>query len=117
MAQWDVYRIPVDVALVRRPDDPGYRAENALFRQMLQDFRPSAWGQEVIVVADAAYASRANLALIHTLGYWYVMARPRTRKCANGHALKALVTHLPRWQYTQIHIPTVSTQRRRTFWV
>jgi hypothetical protein len=31
--------------------------------------------------------------------------------------LKALVTHLPRWKYTHIRIPTVNTQRRHTFWV
>jgi hypothetical protein len=42
MAQWDVYRIPVDFALGRRTDDPDYQPENALFRQMLQDFRRPA---------------------------------------------------------------------------
>jgi Transposase DDE domain len=117
MAQWDVYRIPVDFALVRRTADPAYQPENALFRQMLPEFRRPAWCQEVVVTADAAYASRANLALIQELGYSYVVALPRTWKFANGKALKALVTHLPRWKYTQIRIPTVNTQRRRTFWV
>jgi hypothetical protein len=34
-----------------------------------------------------------------------------------GGVLKALVTHLPHWKYAQIRIPTVNTQRRRTFWV
>jgi hypothetical protein len=117
MAQWDVYRIPLDFALVRRTDDPHYQPENALFRQMRQDVQRPAWCQEVVVTADAAYASRVNLALIQTLGYWYVMALPRTWKFANGKALKDLVTHLPRSQYLQIHIPTVNTQRRRTFGV
>jgi hypothetical protein len=117
MAQWGVYRIPVDFALVRRKAAPGYQTENALFRQMLQTFRPPAWCKEVIVVADAAYASRDNLTLIDELGYWYVVALPRTWKFTNGKAVKALVTHLPRWWYTRIHIPTVNSQRRRTFWV
>jgi hypothetical protein len=45
------------------------------------------------------------------------MARPRTWKFANGKALNALVTHLPHGTYTQIRIPTVNTQRRRTCWV
>ena len=117
MAQWGVYRLPVDFALIRHKEAPEYQSENALFRQMLQDFRRPAWCQEVVVTADAAYASRANLELIHTRGYWYVMALPRTWKFANGKALKALITHLPRWKYTQIRIPTVNTQRRRTFWV
>jgi len=117
MAQWGVYRIPVDCALLRRKDDAAYQTENALFRQMLRDFRPPAWSQESIVVADAAYASRPNMHLIQELGYWYVLALPRTWKFTNGKALKALVTHLPRWWYTRICIPAVNGQRRRTFWV
>jgi hypothetical protein len=51
------------------------------------------------VVADAAYASRVNMARIRELGYWSVLALPRT------------------WEFTQIRIPTVNTQPRRTFWV
>jgi hypothetical protein len=98
MAQWDTYRIPVDVALVRRTNAPAYQTENALFRHMLQAFRRPAWGQELVVTADAAYASRANLALIQTQGYGSVMALPRTWKFADGKALKALVTHVPRGQ-------------------
>ena len=116
MAQWHVYRIPVDFALVRRTDDPAYQTENALLRQLLQAFRRPAWCQEVVVVADAAYTSRATLALIQPQGYWYVRAPPRPWKFANGKALKALVTHLPRWKSAQIRMPTVNTQRRRTFW-
>jgi hypothetical protein len=98
MAQWDVYHLPVDVALVRRQGKPGYRTENALLRQRLQDSRPPARSQGSMVVADAGYASRANLELIHTLGYGYVMALPRTWKFANGKALKGLVAHRPRWK-------------------
>jgi Transposase DDE domain len=117
MAQWDPYRMPVDVALVRRQDDPDYHTEHALFRQMLQDVRRPAWCQEVVVTADAAYASRAHLLRIQELGYGYVMAWPRTWQFAHGKALKALVTHLPRWKDTQLRIPTVNPQRRRTVWV
>jgi len=96
--QWDIYRIPVDFALVRRKDNPAYQPEHALLRQMLQDFRRPAWCQEGVVTTEAAYASRAHLALIQTRGYWSVMALPRTWKFANGKALKALVIHLPRWK-------------------
>ncbi|HSF29904.1 MAG TPA: hypothetical protein VLK82_05455 [Candidatus Tectomicrobia bacterium] len=32
MAQWDVYCIPVDFAVLRRKGDPDYQTENALFR-------------------------------------------------------------------------------------
>jgi hypothetical protein len=114
---WDVYRLPVDFALVRRAADPAYQPENALFRQMLPAFRRPAWCQEVVVTADAAYASRANLALIQELGYSDVVALPRTWKFAKGKALKALVPHLPRWKYHPMRLPTVNRQRRRTFWV
>jgi Transposase DDE domain len=117
MAQWDVHRIPVDFALVRRKDEPACQTDKALFRQMLQAFRRPAWCHEVVVVADAAYTSRANVELIQTLGYGYVMALPRTWKCAHGKALNALVTPLPRGKYAQMRMPTVNTQRRRTFGV
>jgi hypothetical protein len=45
------------------------------------------------------------------------MAWPRPWKFAPGKALKALVTHLPRWKDTPLRMPTVNTQRRRTCWV
>jgi hypothetical protein len=102
---------------VRRKGTQGYQTENALFRQMLQDFRPPAWCQEVIVVADAAYASRANMRLIQQWDYWYVSAIARSWKFTDGKSLKALVTHLPRWHYQRIRLPTVTGQHRRTFWV
>ena len=60
---------------------------------------------------------RANMTLIQELGYGYVFAIPRTWKFTNGKALKALVTHLPRWWYAQLRIPMVSSSHRRTFWV
>jgi hypothetical protein len=88
-----------------------------LFRQLLPEFRRPSWCQEVVVTADAAYASRANLATIQTLDYRSVMALPCTWKFAHGKALKALVTHRPRGKYTPIWLPTVNTQRHRTVWV
>jgi hypothetical protein len=51
-----------------------------------------------VVTADAAYASRARVELMHAEGDWYVMALPRTWQSANGKACKALVTCLPRWR-------------------
>jgi hypothetical protein len=117
MAQGDVSRIPVDVAWLRRNDAPEYQTETALVRQLLREFRRPSWGHEVVVTADAAYAAQAHLATIQALDSGDVMALPRTWKFANGTALNALVTHLPRWKYTQIRSPTVNTPRRRTLWV
>jgi hypothetical protein len=114
MAQWDVYRIPLDCALLRRKDALHYPPENALFRQLRPDFQQPARCQEVGVTAAAAYAARVNLALMQALEYGYVRALPHTWKFANGKALKALVTHRLRWQDTQLRIPTVNTPCRRT---
>jgi hypothetical protein len=54
MAQWGVYRIPVDFALLKRKSPPGDQTEQARFRQMLQAFQPPAWCQEGVVGAAAA---------------------------------------------------------------
>jgi hypothetical protein len=84
---------------------------------MLQAFRRPAWCPELVVTAEAAYASRAKLALLQTRGSGYVRALPRTWKCANGQALTALVPPLPRWTYTQSRSPAVNPPRRRPCWV
>jgi hypothetical protein len=64
LAQWDVYRIPLAFRLVRRKGSQGYQSENALFREMLAEIVLPRWCTKVIVVADAAYASRQNLQAI-----------------------------------------------------
>jgi hypothetical protein len=95
IAQWDVYRIPVAFRLVKPKGSKGYRSENALFREMLEEIVLSPWCKMVIVVADAAYASRANLTAIQARGWFFVIAFPRTWKLANGQHLRDIVTHLP----------------------
>jgi hypothetical protein len=66
----------VDCALLRRKDDPSDQTANARLRQMLRECQSPAWCQEVIVVADAAYASRDHLASLQELRY------PRERASA-----------------------------------
>jgi hypothetical protein len=56
MGQCDVSRIPINFARIRHKEAPAYQPENALFRQMLQDFRRPPWCQEVVVAAEGAYA-------------------------------------------------------------
>ncbi|HSF29905.1 MAG TPA: hypothetical protein VLK82_05460 [Candidatus Tectomicrobia bacterium] len=51
---------------------------------MLHAFRWPVWCQEVVVTADAAYASQANMTLMQELGYGYVLALPRNWKFAGG---------------------------------
>jgi hypothetical protein len=117
IAQWDVYRIPLAFRVVKPKGSPGYQSENALFREMLQDVILPAWCKKVVVVADAAYPSRANLQAIQARHWFFVIAFPRTWKLANGQHLRDLVTHLPIHHYRQVRVPLiVPSARRRVFW-
>ena len=117
MAQWDVYRIPLAFRVVKPKGRPDYQSENALFREMLQEVVLPGWCQKVVVVADAAYPSRANLQAIQARGWFFVLAFPRTWKLANGQHLRDVVTHLPRQHYRQVRVPlVVPSARRRVFW-
>ena len=117
IAQWEVYRVPLAFRLVKPKGSAGYQSENALFREMLQDVSLPAWCKQVVVVADAAYPSRANLRAIQARGWFFVMAFPRTWKLANGQYLRDIVTHLPIPHYRQVRVPlVVPSARRRVFW-
>jgi hypothetical protein len=117
IAQWDVYRIPLAFCLVKPKGRPGYQSENALFREMLGEVLLPAWCKKVVVVADAAYPSRANLQAIQARGWYFVLAFPRTWKLANGQDLRDVVTHLPIQHYHQVRVSlVVPLPRRRVFW-
>lgn len=113
IASWGRLRVPVALALI----DPTCRGhQNILFRQMLRDFVPPAWVQQVVVLADAGFAANATLHLITAKHYTYVFAMPRTRKFTNGKHLRDLVQHLPKSCYYRraSHKPD---GRRRDYWV
>jgi DDE family transposase len=116
MLQWGNYRVPVDFEIVRRKDCPHYRSENRLFRWMLVRLRRPPWAEMLVVIADAAFASTANLQLIQQRGYYFVMAFARTWRFENGQALKDLVTHLPKKHYRRCWVPLEEPLRRRTYW-
>jgi hypothetical protein len=117
IAQWDNYRVPLAFRLVPPKKRKGYRTENDLFREMLEELVLPKWCKRVIVVADAAYASRKNLKAIQRWGWFFVIAFPRTWKLANGQHLRDIVTHLPIHHYRQVRgLPVVPTGRHRTFW-
>ena len=117
VVHWDVYRIPVDFEIVRKKTDPKYQKENELFRQMLSSFDPPRWARHVIVVADAAYASKANFKAIKKRRWFFVMACARTWKFADGQALRNLVNHLPRYRYRRTWVCSPNGKRRHTYWV
>jgi transposase len=117
IAQWGVYRIPLDFRLVKPKTGNGYRSENTLVRDMLEALVLPPGCEKVIVVADAAYASRENLKAIQARGWFFVIAFPRTWKLHNGQYLRDIVTHLPIHHYRQVRLlPVVPTGRHRTFW-
>jgi DDE superfamily endonuclease len=99
IAQGDSYRIPLAFRLVKPKESKEYQSENALFREMLQGVVLPAWCKKAVVVADAAYPSRAHLQAIQARGWFFVIAFPRTWKLANGHYLRDIVTHLPIHHY------------------
>jgi hypothetical protein len=116
MLQWGNYRLPVAFELVRRKDDPHDSSEHRLFRWMLVRFRRPAWAETVVVVADAAFAAKANVRLIQHRGYCFVMALARTWCVENGHSLKDLVTHLPKHHDRRCWVLLDEPGRRRTYW-
>lgn len=87
IAQWDVYRVPLAFRLVKPKGSAGYQSANVLFREMLREVVLPAWCKKVVVVADAAYPSRANLQAIQARGWFFVIAFPRTWKLANTSAI------------------------------
>jgi DDE family transposase len=117
IAQWEVYRVPLAFRLVKPKGSTGYQSENALFREMLQEVVLPAWCKIVVVVADAAYPSRANLQAIQARHWFFVIAFPRTWKLTNGQHLRDVVTHLPIHHYRKVCLPLlVPSARRRVFW-
>jgi hypothetical protein len=117
IAQGDVYRVPLAFRLVKPKGSKGYQSENALFREMLQAVVLPAWVKRVVVVAAAAYPSRANRQAIQARHWFFVIAFPRTWKFANGQPLREVVTHLPIPYYRQVRVPwVVPSARRRVFW-
>jgi hypothetical protein len=117
MVHWHGYRIPVDFEIVRRKTDPGYQNENELFRRMLSCFDPPSWARHVIVVADAAYASKANFKAIKKRKWFFVMACARTWKFEDGQALRNLVNHLPYCRYHRTWVMAPNGTHRHTYWI
>lgn len=83
---------------------------------MLTRFRRPAWAEMLVVVADATFASKANLKLILRRGYFVVIAFARMWRFANGQTLKDLITHLPKKHDRRCSVPLDTPGRRRTYW-
>jgi hypothetical protein len=125
MVAWDDYRIPVDFQMVLPKGHADYQKENELFRHMLSHFQPPDWAKVVIVLGDAAFASKDNMKLIQARDkadskrrWGFVFAIARTWKMADGKSLRNLVKHTPNSYYRQTWIPRLPDhQGRKTFWI
>ena len=102
MAAWDGYRIPVGVRLILPKRHAYDRSENVLFREMVGEFVPPSWAKLGIVGGDAAYGSKANMAMVKDRDkadparrWSFVFAIARTWKTAEEKTIKNLVTHVP----------------------
>jgi DDE family transposase len=113
IAQWGSLRIPLDAVLL----DPAKKGEqNIQFRHMLRRFVPPPWCHKVVVLADAGFASKANLRLIQRRGYKFVFSLPRSWKFLDGTHLRDLARHLPKSLYHRVASYTPQ-QRRKDYWV
>lgn len=113
IAQWGRFRIPVACELI----DPKIKGhQNILFRQMLRGFHAPTWCREVVVIADAGFASKENFRQIQSLGWKYVFAIARTWKLEDGTHLKDLANHLPKKRYRRV-ASYKPDRRRQDYWV
>jgi transposase len=97
--------------------DPKKKGEqNVQFRQMLRRFQAPAWTRQVVVLADAGFASKDNLRLIQRRQYKFVFAMPRTWKFEDGTHLRDLANHLPKSRYHRVASYTTD-RRRKDYWV
>jgi hypothetical protein len=102
MAAWDGYRFPGGFRLILPKCPPGYHSENALFREMVEEFVPPNWATLVIVGGEAAYGSKANMQMVQARDqadmarrWGFVFALARTWKTTEDKTIKNLVTHVP----------------------
>jgi len=124
MAAGDGYRVPVGFRLILPKCHADYRSENALFREMVDEFAPPYWAKLVMVGGDAAYGSKDNMRMgqdrdkADAARRWgFVFAIARTWKTVEGKAIKHLVTHVPHIYYQRTQVPREPAGRgRRTFW-
>jgi Transposase DDE domain len=113
VAHWGRLRLPVG-AVVLDPKRKGQ--QNLQRRPFLPAFQPPAGCRSVIVLADAGFASKANLRVIQDRGWHYVVCLPRSWKLADATHGRDRARHLPQSRYRRVASSTPD-QRRRDDWV
>ena len=126
MLQWNGFRVPIDFELIYPKGHPKYERENALFRKMLRRFEPPKWASRIIVLADAAYASKDNFKLIKEMGYkdrkrgiqWgYVMAMAKTWKLDDKTNLKSYIRHVTHSCFKRTIFNPITGNQKKSYWV
>lgn len=120
----DVYRIPWSFRIILPKDHDEYKKENALFREMVQNFVAPYWVRSVVIIGDSAYCSKENIKMVKEKNksdihrnWFYVFAIARTWKTEENKSIKNLVTYLPRKLYKRTWIPSLTGSKRKVFWI
>jgi len=116
---WSHWRIPVAFKLVKAKNSPGYVNENQLLRDLLPTVKTllPVWTKQVIFLADAAYASKANFRCLKKMNWLYVVACAKTWNLADGTPLKIRLQKLQKNQFKGTWLTSSNGQRRRLFYV
>lgn len=110
---WHTYRIPILFALIRNTKDPAYQKPNQLLLKLLQAVPVPGWAKQVIVLADAGFASKTTFRQLQDWNWGYVMRLARSWKLEDGRKLSEVISATKDFQ--RIWIPSVNGKRRNTY--
>lgn len=110
---WHTYRIPVLFALIRNKKDPRYQKPNQVLIQLLKQVPIPAWAKQVIVLADAGFASKDNFKVWQQWNWGYVVRLPRSWKLEDGRKLTDVIETTKDFQ--RVWLPSVNGKRRNTY--
>lgn len=110
---WHTYRIPVAFALVRHKSDPKYVKPNQLLQNLLSTLEIPQWVKQVVVLADAGFASKANFSYFQKRNWGYVLRLPRSWKLADGRKLSEIIKETK--DFKRLWLPSINGKQRKTY--
>lgn len=125
MVNWGNFRVPIDFDIVLPKKSKNYMTENQLFREMLKKYTPQPWVKQVIILADAGFASKDNFYLINKLHndfikkkvkLWYVFAISKNCKTSDGQFVKNIAKHTNKEHFKKIFIPKINKDSKKSYW-
>lgn len=112
-AHWHTYRIPILFSLIRNKRDPAYQKPNDVLVKLLKQVPVPSWAKQVVVLADAGFASKATFRQLQEWNWGYVMRLARSWKLADGRKLTEVIAQIQDFQRTWI--PSVNGKQRNTY--